>query len=259
MKWKPLLMKMEKLLLFGLLFSLTGCSYNPFLLNNHTTGSPVGAVAGASIGAGTVALLGGDKSLMLLAGIGGGVVGYYATTLRYDSGGIIQGGGQVYTIGKVVGIDIPSDRLFEPNTDILLPQASPILDSVATVLNRYPNNDVTISGNTSGFYRARWEQYISEKRAEKVASYLWDAGVNDWKERSNDTRKLRVVGYGDYFPIANKFNNRSLRQNSHIQIISSPTGCDLGMGRESRTTQNMAALDTDSTDSPRCSGLKGEC
>ena len=93
-------------------FILTGCSYNPFISNNHTTGSPTGAIVGAAAGAGGVALLGGPKPLIALAGIGGGALGYYMTTLRYEAGGVMQSGGQVYKVGDFVGIYIPSDQLF---------------------------------------------------------------------------------------------------------------------------------------------------
>src|SRR5262249_6719902 len=111
------------------LFLLAGCSYNPFSLNNHETGNPAGAIIGAGAGGGAVALLHGSRYYIGLGGLIGGTVGYYVTTLRYDSGGVIQGGGKVYKIGDLIGIYIPTDNLFESNTDVLLPQAFPILDS----------------------------------------------------------------------------------------------------------------------------------
>ncbi len=213
-----------------LLSLLTGCTYNPFLIDNHTTGSPAAAVAGASIGAGGVALLGGTKLTMAIAGIAGGATGYYVTTLRYAAGGVLQGGGKVYKIGDYLGIYIPTDNLFEPNTADFLPQAEPILDSAAATLRRYPNRSVLISGNTSGFYRAYWEQGLSERRAQKVAGYLWSKGINQ-ANPSGRFHQLTYVGHGDYFPIANKFTNKGLRENSRIQITSYPVECDLLAGR----------------------------
>ena len=77
---------------------LMGCSYNPFTSNNHTTGSVGGTAIGAAAGAGGVALVTSSKPLILLGGVGGGMLGYYVTTLRFDAGGVIHTGGQVYHV-----------------------------------------------------------------------------------------------------------------------------------------------------------------
>lgn len=246
-----------------LFFLLSGCTFNPFTMNNKTTGSATGTLIGAGAGAGGVALLGGSKTLMVLGGLGGGAIGYYVTTLRYDSGGIMQAGGQVYQVGEFIGIYIPTDNLFEPNTADFLPQAEPILNSTANVLKRYPNNNIIISGNTSGFYRSKWELRLSEKRAQKVASYLWNAGINQFKNQSIDTRKLNYVGYGDYLPLSSDYTNTAIRQNSRIQITSYPSNRDLGLDKRKVAVYNVGALnnDEDIRDAPRSSGcgLKGEC
>jgi outer membrane protein OmpA-like peptidoglycan-associated protein len=243
---------------------LAGCSYNPFVTDNHETGKPIGAVLGAAAGGGAVAALGGTKPYIGLGAIAGGAVGYYVTTLRYDSGGIIQGGGKVYKLGDITGIYIPSDKLFEPNTDEFLPQARPILDSTVAVLARSPNNNIIISGNTSGFYCARWEQKLSERRAQKVAAYLWNAGINNFKFQDNDLRKLNYVGYGDYFPIAANLTNEGIRENSRIQITSYPSDCDLQLDKRHVAVHNIGAdSDEEIAKAPavRCNATNstGEC
>lgn len=237
----------------------TGCAYNPLIPNNHTTGSPAGAIVGAGVGAGGVALLGGPRPYIGLAGLAGGVIGYYVTTLRYASGGIIQAGGQVYKIGDFVGIYIPSDILFESNTDRFLPQAKSVLDSAAAVIKRYPQSNVLISGNTSGFYRARWEQIISERRAEKIAAYLWNAEINN---AYNPRRNLNYVGHGDYFPIASDITNRGIRDNSRIQITVYPSNTDL-LPRREITAHNIGYIRSEvrKMPVPPCNAMdaKGEC
>jgi outer membrane protein OmpA-like peptidoglycan-associated protein len=210
--------------------------------DNHTTGSPWGAAAGAAIGAGGVAALGGPKMYMGLAGLGGGAIGYYVTTLRYDSGGIMQAGGQVYSVGEYVGIEIPTDKLFEPNSAEFTPYASNVLDSAVTVLKRYPNNNILISGNTSGFDRPKRERTLSLQRARAVSSYLWKSGINDFKNPTNDMRKLAYIGYGNYFPIASNQTNNGIRANSRIQITSYPCNADLGVDKRKMTFMNVGGL-----------------
>lgn len=219
---------------------MTGCTYNPFVADNQTTGSVEGAVIGAGAGAGLAAYGSASKPWLWVAGIAGGAAGYYVTTLRYESGGIIQDGGTVYKIGDLIGIYIPTDNLFEPNTAILLPKATAVLESAATILRRTPDNNIIISGNTSGFYRARWEQHISEQRAQKVAAYLWNAGINNFtSEQMEKMRKLAYVGYGDFFPIANHYENTGIRANSRVQIISYPDSCDLGIDKRHMSFLNV--------------------
>lgn len=239
MKWKPVCF-----LLFGLAqLGLNGCSYNPFISNNHTTGSPVGAAAGATAGAGTMSLLGASRGLITLGGIGGGAAGYYATTLRYAASGVIEAGGEVYQNGQYVGIYVPTDNLFEYNTAEFTDHAEPILDSVVAILNRYPNNNILVSGNTSGFNRPRREQLLSQKRAKQVAAYLWKAGINEFRSQSiHPTRKLKYVGYGDYFPIANDYTNKGIRQNSRIQITSYPSMRDLLPDRNALIMRDMGKM-----------------
>lgn len=230
---------------------LTSCSFNPFVSNNHTTGSPAGAVVGGAAGAGGVALVTSSKPLIFLGGLGGGMLGYYLTTLRHDAGGIINDRGQVYQIGDMIGIYIPTDNLFESNTADFLPQAAPTLDSASAVLQRFPDNNIIISGNTSGFGAPRWEQRLSEKRAQKVAAYLWRDGINQFKGVPG-MRKLTYVGYGDFFPISNHYRNKSIRQNSRIQIISYPSLCDLKLDKRHAVMRNMGGADDLTPDVNRC-------
>lgn len=266
--WKPT-MRVHTTRLFAVFFIFisSGCTYNPFIGNNETTGNVLGAGLGAAGGAGIVSAIGGTKPMIALGGIGGGMFGYYMTTLRHDSGGIIKGGGQVYKVGNFIGIYIPSDSLFEPNTAELLPMSVPILDSVVTVLNRYPNNNIIISGNTSGFYRSRWEQNLSEKRAKVISAYLWREGINEFKTKTNDFRKLNYVGHGDFFPIAHDLNNDGIRANSRIQITSYPKDCDLGLDKQSMAMHNISSDDINldaypvnhCADGSRLNDGSGEC
>jgi len=224
--------------------ALTGCTFNPFQTNQQLTGNVAGAGIGAAAGAGTAALLGATKPAPLIAGgLIGGIVGYYVTTLQFDSAGVTQAGGQVFTLGDFATVDIPSDHIFEVNTDEFTETAGPILDSTVAVLNRYPNNNIIISANTSGFGTTQWERRLSENRARQISAYLWAHGISEFKSQSLQTRKLTYVGYGNYFPIANNLHNDSIRQNSHIQISSYPSASELEMDKCVRRFNNIGALD----------------
>jgi outer membrane protein OmpA-like peptidoglycan-associated protein len=238
-------LKHSVICLAALSLALSGCSINPFRSNNHLTGSATSTVIGAAASAGAVAALGGSKPLILAAGLGGGALGYYLSTLRHDAGELIQAGGQVYQVGYYVGIDLPTDQIFEVNTAEFTPQAPAILDSVTAVLQRYPDNNILISGNTSGFGLTRYEKKLSLARAKQVTSYLKESGINHFKEDSMNTRKLSYVGYGNYFPISSDLTNQGIRQNSRIQITLYPSNADLHLDQRHQALHNIGSLKDD--------------
>ena len=226
------------------LLILSACSYNPTNGGDHLTGNALGAGVGAIVGGGTAALLGSSsKPVIGIAALAGAGIGYYLTTLRFDSAGIIQAGGQVYTQGDYATIEISSDKLFDANSSDLLPQAEPILKSAATVLNRYPCHNIMISGNTSGFGSSRYERKLSEDRARQVAAFLWVNGISSFKPQSIDSRQLTYVGYGNYFPVANTMTQTGIRANSRIQITAYPTKDQLLINKKQRMFSNVGALE----------------
>jgi outer membrane protein OmpA-like peptidoglycan-associated protein len=217
----------KKALVVAVALNLTGCTAMS-QDTNPPTGNIVGTAIGAGAGAGAAALLGAKAPIIGIAGIAGAGLGYYLTTLRFASGGIIAAGGHVYTLGDTVIIDVPTDRLFDPNTADFLPNTGPILNSIASILARYSDHDIFISGNTSGSWTHRFERTMSECRANAVASSLWMQGITNsnasFKNDSNDLeahqRRLIYVGFGDDFPIANNIHLNGIRMNSHIQIVA---------------------------------------
>lgn len=237
--------KWNKITVIVLSIMLVSCTYNPFSLNNELTGNPVGPLAGGIAGVGILSFFNAPRALVALGGLGGAGLGYYFTTLRYASGGIINSGGQVFTLGEYVSISIPADQLFELNSIEFTPCACPILESVVAVLNRYPNNNILISGNTTGFATAHYERKLSEARARQVAAFLWCHGIMGLSCDHFHIRKLTYVGYGNYFPIANNICNESLRLNSRVQITAYPPYSQLYMNVHCKVFGNIAALDED--------------
>lgn len=230
-------LKQLTLLLF---WFLTSCAYNPVSPDsNHLSGNGAGGVLGSVAGIASAAALNAPRPLVIGAGIGGAALGYYMTTLRYDAAPIYHAGGDVYAQGEYAGISIPSYRLFEPNSAELIPQAEALLDSAISILKGYPNNNILISGNTSGIGAPRFDQKLSEARARQVAAYLWAHGVNNFKSYNITTRRLRFVGYGDYFPIANINNPANIQHNSRIQITAYPSKEDLKLDKVSRIFNNV--------------------
>jgi outer membrane protein OmpA-like peptidoglycan-associated protein len=252
------------LILMSLLLLMTvSCSVNPFRTDNDLTGSATGTAIGAVAGGGVAALAGASKTEIALAGIVGGLAGYYVTTLDFASGGVTHVGGQVYTLGDYATIEIPSDRLFDVNTSDFLPEANPILDSVLSILNRYPNSNIMVSGNTTGFYTDKFERKLSEDRARQVAAYLWAHGINNFMDAGSNVggmngdnsyrRRLRYVGYGSYFPISSTLTAEGLRENNRIQITVYPKRDQLHLNKCGRVFSNIGSVEDTTNNSTRVS------
>jgi outer membrane protein OmpA-like peptidoglycan-associated protein len=216
-----------KTLFFCSLLTIAGCA--PMSEADPPTGNLLGTTIGGVGGASVAAILGASKPTIAVAGIAGAGLGYYMSTLRFSGSGIIAAGGKVYAIGDYLVIDIPTDAVFDPNTAEFLPAADPVLESLVSVLNRYSGHNIFISGNTSGSWTERFERKMSECRASQIASYLWAHGITNSPRLNTDSlvppksQHFIYVGYGDNFPIGNKFHLKGIRANSRIQIVASPS------------------------------------
>lgn len=214
---------------------------------NHTTGTLAGTGIGGAVGLGTAAAFGvTSKPLLGLATIGGASIGYYISTLRFASAGIVQSGGQVYTLGDYLTIEIPTDQLFDVNSADLLPDGEAALLSATDVLNRLCCQSILVSGNSSGFGSTRFERRLTQNRARVVAAFLWAHGINSFQKASIHTRTLTYTGYGNYFPIASDLSNKGIRANSRIQITAYPTQDQITIDNKKAAFANMGGSD-DST------------
>lgn len=222
----------------------SACTSNPFSNNSRTTSSNVaGAAVGGGAGVAASAALGAPRGLVVGAGVGGAMLGYYLTTLRFSAGPIYKAGGDVYAQGEYVGISLPCYKLFDLNSSELLPQAEPILNSAVAVLKRYPNSNILISGNTSGMDSHRRDQILSSARARSVAAYLWAHGINNFKNQSISTRKLDFLGYGSNVPIADAMKAANIQKNNRIQITAYPSPADLRIEPRNTTFTNVGGYD----------------
>lgn len=113
-------------------------------------------------------------------------------------------------------ITINSDELlFEPGCASIRSSARPVLDHVATMLNKIPNQ-VRIEGYTCSLkprntlYPTNWE--LSSARAVNVLRYLIEAaGLNP--------ELFSAAGYGSTRPVAPNDNESNRRQNRRVEIV----------------------------------------
>ncbi len=201
-----------------------GCTtVNPYTREQQTSkasiGAGVGAVAGAVVGIAT-----GDnakerrKRALIGAGIGalsGSGVGYYMDVQEAKLRQQLEGTGvSVTRHGDNITLNMPGNITFATDSADVRPSFTQVLASVAMVLKEYPKTIIEVAGHTDSTGSDRYNQLLSERRAESVARVLRQQGVKD--------DRMVVRGYGKNYPIASNATAQGREQNRRVELTLSP-------------------------------------
>lgn len=202
--------------------ALVGCStINPYTGQQHTSslvkGSAIGAAGGAAIGALSGHRHRGKRALIgaAIGAIAGGGVGYYMDVqeakLRQKMAGT---GVSVTRQGDDIVLNMPGNVTFATNSADLRPQFFKVLNGVAMVLNEYEKTLVMVTGYTDSTGAASYNQQLSLRRAQSVASYLQSQGVK--------TVRIVTQGMGESNPIASNATAQGRQQNRRVELRLQP-------------------------------------
>lgn len=217
-------MKITKLPLVVAAASLTfvaACdTTGPNQMQNTQQGALIGAGAGALLGAitnndGTVrernqaALIGAALGAGVGAGVGNSLdrqAEELRRALRSDVG--------VSNNGNNLVVVLSQDLLFATNSTQVSGTSQNELRIVANSLNQYPNTTVNVIGHTDNVGDASFNQGLSERRAQAVASILRSGGVSG--------NRIRSIGAGENNPIASNLNAAGRQMNRRVEIVITP-------------------------------------
>ncbi|MBY0545059.1 MAG: OmpA family protein [Gammaproteobacteria bacterium] len=201
------------------LTALTGCTaINPYTGQSGASDTTKGAVVGGLGGAGIGALAGGTQGALIGAAIGtaaGGLVGYGMDQENKElRQALVNSGVQVQQNGNQITLIMSSDVTFATNSADINSGFYQTLNAVATVLKKYNNNNVVITGYTDNVGAATYNQQLSQARAQSVGSYLVGQGIS--------TNRLFTQGMGVLNPIASNANAAGRAQNRRVEITLRP-------------------------------------
>ncbi len=187
---------------------LMGCG-----ASNALKGGAIGAGAGGAAGAvighqlGNTAL--GAIIGAAIGGTAGGLIGRHmdrqAAEIRQD----IKNA-KVERIGEGIKITFDSGILFEINSSELQPLAKTNIESLAKILNKYPDTNLLIEGDTDNTGTNEYNQKLSERRAQAVADYQ--------KSLQVDGSRISIVGLGELNPIASNDTDYGRAQNRRVEV-----------------------------------------
>ena len=84
------------------------------------------------------------------------------------------------------------------------------LDQIAQSLSQYPNSLIDVYGHTDSTGSDQYNQTLSERRAQSVASYLTTRGVQ--------SARLATRGFGESQPVASNTTEDGRAQNRRVEI-----------------------------------------
>ena len=212
---------MKRCVVVSLAVAVAGCATDR-PLGHRETGSIIGAVGGAVVGA-----MAYDRNRTKGAVIGavggalaGGAVGRYMDDQRRDleknlSREIQSGQARVEKLANdVVRITMTNQTAFETDSAEIKPGFHSTMDKLADVVVRYGKTTLTIVGHTDNVGSNSYNQRLSERRAHSVARYLESKQVN--------SIRLAIAGKGESQPIVSNNSESGRQANRRVEIYVEP-------------------------------------
>jgi outer membrane protein OmpA-like peptidoglycan-associated protein len=203
------------------IFSATACTtVNPYTRESQTSKAVKGAGIGAAAGAVAGLLTKGDKldNALIGAGVGaiaGGGVGYYMDVQEAKLRQRLEGTGvSVTRVGDNITLNMPSSITFALNSADLNGQFYSALEGVGVVLEEYNKTLIEVAGHTDSSGSDQYNQTLSQRRAQTVASYLTSQGVK--------SERLMTVGAGESHPIASNDTDQGRAANRRVELTIVP-------------------------------------
>ena len=105
------------------------------------------------------------------------------------------------------------DVLFDTGQATLKTGAGTTVERLAMFLTEYPERNVLIEGHTDSRGSDELNRALSERRADAVRGALLG--------RSIDTRRIRIAGLGEAYPVAGNDTSEGMQQNRRVEIVIS--------------------------------------
>lgn len=103
-----------------------------------------------------------------------------------------------------------SDLLFPINSSYLTDKAKVALEEFVNLAKEHPQALIQIDGHTDATGTADYNQWLSEKRAVSVKTYLENLGLS--------ASRMKTKGHGQVQPVASNQTKEGRQQNRRVEI-----------------------------------------
>lgn len=220
---RTLKLTVAALLASGLFLSTSCTTPNPYTGEAQRAKATTGAAVGAALGGVIGALTGDDandrrqRALKgaALGGLAGGGIGAYMDKQEAELRRELSGAGVgIQRTGNGIQLVMPGDITFRTGSAQIDGQFYRTLDAVGTVLRKYNQTAVAVTGHTDNVGGRSYNMGLSQARAGSVANYLQSRGVAG--------QRLQVSGLGYEQPIASNATAEGRQANRRVTINLTP-------------------------------------
>ncbi|GGG70179.1 membrane protein [Salipiger pallidus] len=203
--------------------ALSACAENQMFNennpNNNTNrgiaiGALGGAIAGRAIGGNNDDRVKNAAAGALAGAVAGGLIGNQLdkqeAALRQQLGNNVS----INNTGDRLVVTMPQDILFATDSATLRGDLTADIRTVGRSLLDYPNTTVQVVGHTDSDGAAAYNQSLSQRRAQAVASVLMSEGVPSYRVQS--------IGRGEDQPIASNLTAEGKQRNRRVEIVILP-------------------------------------
>jgi len=201
----------NKAIIVGLCVSISllmGCGASN-ALKGGAIGAGAGGVAGAVIGHQVGNTAAGAIIGAAVGGTTGALIGRHMDKQAEEMRQKLENA-EIERIAEGIKITFDSGILFAIDSSELQPAARTTIESMATVLNDFPDTNILIEGDTDNTGTSEYNQLLSERRAQAVADYHKRLGVA--------ASRISTVGLGESNPVASNDTAEGRQQNRRVEV-----------------------------------------
>jgi outer membrane protein OmpA-like peptidoglycan-associated protein len=195
--------------------SALGCAPGQPLDTKTKQGAVAGTVAGAAVGAavgGEDHRAGGALIGAATGAIAGGLIGNYLDKQAQELDAIP--GADVERKPDALIVNMEGGVLFDSNSAMLSPGGADRIRTLARTVQDYPKERLIVKGHTDSQGDERFNQRLSEDRADSVRNMLVAEGVLP--------SRITAVGLGASLPVATNSTAEGRQQNRRVEIELRP-------------------------------------
>ena len=212
------IMKPLAVILATTTWALTGCVTDPNTGERHASKTAVYGLSSAAVcgivGAITHNSRGARNAALGCGAIGAGVGAYMDYQEHLLRQKLANTNVDVQREGDQIKLVMPENVTFATNSSELNSSAMSSLNSVAEVLAKYVDTNISVAGYTDSSGNDSINIPLSQRRAQSVSNYLSARGVA--------SNRINATGYGAANPIASNATAQGKAQNRRVEIRVNP-------------------------------------